>query len=597
MNFLQLGGWRVVTIRGWLWCFLMLMCAVAAPSQGDALNFGDNAGPPIAGSGSGLSATQGGEGEFLPVEDAYQLLPSRQGDTLVLEWVIAPGYYLYRDRFAATLTASGEALAQQFPAGVIKYDDYYEKDVEVYYDSVRVTATLPAGSGGAVRVESQGCADAGLCYPPRTLFVDLDSGATGALDVTATAPPGSSAGPVAGGRAGSETLPVMLAFAVLGGLLLNLMPCVFPVLSIKVISLSQGHHSGHRRHLHGAAYGLGVVASFLVIAVVLLALRAGGEALGWGFQLQSPGFITTLIFLFFAMGLGFSGFINTGARLMNLGQAASAGAGLRHSFLTGVLATVVASPCSAPFMGTALGFALTQSAATALLVFAALGAGMALPFVALTWLPRLLDHLPKPGPWMESLKQLLAFPLYLTAVWLLWILGNQTSSTVTAAVLCGLVLMVLAIWLWGHRPPAARLTAVVTLAAALLLPVRALQSLDSDSRIWQPYSPATLSELLAQRQAVFINLTADWCITCLANEKLALSSEAFERTLAAENITYLKGDWTNYDEDITRLLDTHGRGGVPLYLFYPAGQQTPIILPQILSKSTVLATLTQDSRK
>ncbi len=395
---------------------------------------------------------------------------------------------------------------------------------------------------------------------------------------------GSGSGPGATGHTGS-TLPVVLLFALLGGLILNLMPCVFPVLSIKVLSLTRSHLTDRGRHLHGLAYTLGVVGAFLVIAALLIALRAGGEALGWGFQLQSPWFVIFLIYLFFLMGLSFSGFFTAGTRLMNLGQQASGGSGLRHSFLTGILATLVASPCSAPFMGTALGFALTQPSPVALLIFAALGLGMALPFLLLTWAPALLARLPRPGPWMDKLKQFLAFPLYLTCVWLIWLLGRQTDTNLLAAVLTGLVLLALAIWLTrGGR--IARGFALVTTILALALPILQHRGAGGE-RLWEPYSPQRLETLLDRERAVFINLTADWCLTCLANERVALRSESFAELLSTRNIAYLKGDWTDRDPEITELLNAHGRSGVPLYLYYPPGEEQARVLPQILTPGIV----------
>jgi thiol:disulfide interchange protein DsbD len=375
-------------------------------------------------------------------------------------------------------------------------------------------------------------------------------------------------------------------------MILNLMPCVFPVLSIKVLSLTSSQLSSHGRHVHGFAYTAGVITTFVAVALLLIILRQGGEALGWGFQLQSPGFITALIFLFFLMALSFSGYFEAGARLMSLGQESTRGTGLKHSFATGALATLVASPCSAPFMGTALGYALTQSAAIALLIFAALGLGMALPFLLLTWVPSLLRWLPRPGPWMTTLKEFLAFPLYLTCLWLLWILGNQTNSSVTISVLTGLTSLTFAIWVLSKKHKLGVALAAAFLILAIYLPASQLTTA-KEQPLWQPYSEARLQELLEEDQAVFINLTADWCITCLANEKIALSSKEFASHLIDNNIHYLKGDWTNYDAEITALLNRNGRNGVPLYLFYAKGAREPRILPQILSKNSAISGLSE----
>jgi len=562
------------------WLMLPLLALVSTASLADTLRFERD--------GLTTSALGGGQ-DFLPVEQAYQLHPEVVNGELVMSWLIAPGYYLYRDSFSTAAVdpdGSQQPLEQHFQGGVTRYDEYFEKEVEVYYTATEVRASLPAtAAAGVVRVQSQGCADAGLCYPPRTQYVTISGSALAVSD----SPPGDIAPSSPGG---SESLALILVFALLGGLILNLMPCVFPVLSIKVLSLSQGHLSVHRRHVHGLAYSAGVVTSFIAVALVLIALRAGGQALGWGFQLQSPGFITALVFLFFVMGLGFMGFYTAGLRLMNLGSGATGGTGLRHSFLTGVLATIIASPCSAPFMGTALGFALTQPTPVAVVVFAALGLGMALPFLVLTWVPGVLEALPKPGPWMEKLKELLAFPLFLTCVWLLWILGHQTDADTLVAVLTGLVLVTLAIWLGKGRTAAGKVVAAVTLVAAIAIPARQL-TLAQEEQLWEPYSQARLNSLLAEGRGVFVNLTADWCITCLANEKMALASDEFAATLKGADIVYLKGDWTNYDPEITALLNANGRNGVPLYLLYRAGQRQPEILPQILTRTSVISALTK----
>lgn len=271
---------------------------------------------------------------------------------------------------------------------------------------------------------------------------------------------------------------------------------------------------------------------------------------------------------------------------MNLGQGSTQGNGLRHSFATGVLATVVASPCTAPFMGTALGAALTQPAAVALIIFAGLGFGMALPFLVLSWVPALASRLPRPGAWMETFRQVLAFPLYLTCIWLLWVLGRQVGSDGVAAVLVGLVLIAFAIWLLRRRSMLRIALAALSLVAALTVVV-APPGQSNEKPLWEPFSQQRLDQLLSQRRPVFVNLTADWCITCLANERVALSSDAFATLIEQRGITYLKGDWTNQNPEITALLNANQRNGVPLYLYYRAGQSAPEILPQILTPGLI----------
>jgi thiol:disulfide interchange protein len=535
------------------------------------------------------------EPDFLPVEEAYQLLPSLDGGKLRLHWTIADGYYLYQNQFKVTeLDSENRVLPLVFEPGTEKYDDYYEQNLVVYYNRTTVTSELNESrlqKDGTIGLEvvSQACADAGLCYPPRSLYLDIDNN-SGTVSLLAQPPVSANTAQPQNNQPG---LAVAIAFALLGGLLLNLMPCVFPVLSIKVLSLTSSHLTSHRRHLHGLSYGAGVVATFAAVAVTLIVLRQGGKALGWGFQLQSPGFITALVFLFFLMGLSFSGFFQAGSRLMSFGQQASTGSGLQHSFLTGVLATLVASPCSAPFMGTALGYALTQPAPTAMLIFVALGLGMALPFLILAWSPTLMKYLPKPGPWMNTLKEFLAFPLYLTCLWLLWILGNQTDGNTVVSVLTGLVFLTFAIWLGARSNAVGKGLALAIAIGAVLLPANYLSGNDED-RLWHPYSEAKLEGLLQDNRAVFVNLTADWCITCLANEKFVLDTEAFGDMLEENDIVYLKGDWTNYDPEITHLLNRNGRNGVPLYLFYRKGVAKPQILPQILSMATIRKSFAQN---
>ena len=387
-----------------------------------------------------------------------------------------------------------------------------------------------------------------------------------------------------------HSLLMIMLFALAGGVILNLMPCVFPVLSIKVMSTTAAHLGAHGKHLHALAYTGGIILSFLAIAALMLVLRAGGEAIGWGFQLQSPVFVALLAYLMFIIGQSFSGQLTIGGSWMNIGQTLTQNNRLTGSFMTGVLATVVASPCTAPFMGTALGLALTQPTVISLSIFAALGLGMALPFLILSWLPGLMDKLPAPGPWMGTFSQLLAFPLYATVIWLLWILGRQTSIDHAVLVSLGILLIAFAIWI-THRGKGVMGRVFGLTALVIALGITAIKPTTEEDRlktVWEPYSAARLLELRQQQQAVFINLTADWCITCLANEKIALDSEAFRAALREGNITYLKGDWTNRNPEITALLNDHGRSGVPLYLYYDTTANPPKILPQLLTQTIVL---------
>ncbi len=522
---------------------------------------------------------------FIPVEQAYQLSVTATDDEVIFNWTIRDGYYLYRDRFNFKVIGQGAELQQPvFESGKVKWDDYFEKELEVYYGQTVVR--LPYASQSdllTLQIESQGCADAGLCYPPlkQWLRIDRQSGVVNVASQPFADQPVLEDESVL-------SLGLVLLFAFAGGIILNLMPCVFPILSIKVLSFTMTHQTRRSRHIHGLAYTAGVVISFVAIAIVMLALRAAGESIGWGFQLQSPLFVIALVYLFFVMGLGLSGYLEIGSNLMSLGQNSQQQDGLGSSFMTGVLATTVASPCTAPFMGPALGFAIAQPSYIALLVFAFLGLGMALPFILLAWLPGLSQKLPKPGAWMDSFKQFLAFPLYLTAVWLLWVAGRQTSTDVAATAVAGLVLLVMGLWLWKQSTkPVVKLTSIAVLASALAAPYMALEQ-GREKADFEVYSPQRLAELRASGQPVFINLTADWCITCLVNERVALGSDKVKALISDSGVVYLKGDWTNSDAQITELLTSFRRSGVPLYLLYPKGPGEPVILPQILTETTMI---------
>lgn len=544
------------------------------------------------------------EEEFLRVEDAYQVYIGLESGQAILRWQIADGYYLYQERFKA-IANTGEdkqPLNLEFQAGKLKFDEYYNKELTVYYQGTEMVTAIPA-TLKALEVTSQGCADAGLCYPPRTQYFTLDSGSAIEIDAESYASLYTINHPTTTATLKSNSTPaesqpmllIVLLGAFLGGLILNLMPCVFPVLSLKALSFASSHQATHKQHLHGWAYTLGVVGSFVIVATVIIVARQAGDAIGWGFQLQSPLFITFLIYLFLVMGLSLSGVFTFGTRWMGAGQSWTTGTGLSASFCTGVLAAVVASPCTAPFMATALGFALTQTTPVALLIFAALGLGMAAPFLLLSYAPSLARKLPRPGPWMDTLKQFLAFPLYITSIWLLWVLGRQVGTDAVAIAMLGAVMIIFSLWLLRHRPIShlgrgiLNITSLASLALAALLAWQAAGFNQAKKTLWEVYSPEKLAELRANNQAIFVNLTADWCITCKVNERLALNTEAVHKTASDLGIVLLKGDWTNADPVITRLLTQFNRTGVPLYLMYPADSQASAkVLPQVLTPGIVL---------
>lgn len=407
--------------------------------------------------------------------------------------------------------------------------------------------------------------------------------------------------------ASADWLTVLQAalLALLGGVLLNLMPCVFPVLSIKILALVS--HSGQGRaqmRRHGIAYTLGILVSFAALAGLLLALRASGAQIGWGFQLQLPLVIALLAYLLFAMGLSLSGVFHVGGSFAGIGDALTRRGGYQGSFFTGVLAAVVATPCTAPFMATATGFALTQPAAVGIGIFLALGFGLALPFLILTMVPQLADRLPRPGLWMERVKQALAFPLYATVAWLIWVLSQQVGQQGLLTAMLGLVLVAAAAWSFGLRGRVAMASAAILLIAAAgalystardpASPAAAVTQAQPGNAATEAFSRQKLDGLLAQQKPVFVNMTAAWCITCMVNERTALSSDTVQATFRERGIIYMKGDWTNQDPEITRVLEQNGRSGVPLYLYYAGGKS--IVLPQILTPAIVLEHLDQLDR-
>ena len=402
----------------------------------------------------------------------------------------------------------------------------------------------------------------------------------------------------------SQNLALVLLFAFLGGLVLNLMPCVFPVLSFKAISLVEARGSTARKQrAHALAYTSGVLGTFLGLAGLLLVLRSAGSAIGWGFQLQQPAFVAAMIYLFFAMALSMSGIVEFGTRLMGVGSSLASAAGYRGSFFTGALAVAVASPCTAPFMGTALGYALGQPAIIALTVFVALGLGLAAPFLLIGFIPRLGRWLPKPGAWMTTFRQLMAFPLYLTVVWLLWVLDGLAGRDGAAVVLLGMTLIGFALWLWHRVGAVASLAryAALALAATTLafgpateLAASSLPAVIGDAAAggqFEPWSEERVAALRADGRTVFVDFTADWCLTCKINENGALASQAARQAFAEKKVALLRADWTHANPAITKTLEGFGRSGVPVYVVYPEGG-APRLLPQILTPSAVVESLT-----
>nr|WP_314438081.1 thioredoxin family protein [uncultured Brevundimonas sp.] len=470
--------------------------------------------------------------------------------------------------------------------------------------------TLSLAQGGEIRAE-------GLKGPiSGVLATDL-----GAWEITANPGPalagasgqGALSGEAGDGKASSalDAAAIVQAalFALIGGLILNLMPCVFPILAMKAASLAATAHQAREARRDGLLFGAGVLLTFLILAGLLLALRAGGEAVGWGFQLQSPAVIAGLSLLMLAVGLNLSGVFQIGAGLQGAGSGRlsrlSGGAG---AFFTGVLAVVVAAPCTAPFMAAALGAALLMPWPAALLVFLMLGLGLALPYVAISFSPGLLRRFPRPGPWMERLKGLLAFPMYGAALWLVWVFARQTGAEGLGLLLIAGLTAALGLWLFGltqierahgRKGLIAGLAAVIVLATTLGLAVLAGRSPvadDGPSREGralsaQPWSAEAVRAAQSQARPVLVNFTADWCVTCKINERAALSSPRVAEALQQANAVYLVGDWTRRDDAITHELERRGRSGVPLYLLYPANGGEPRILPQLLTEGLVVEAL------
>ena len=602
------------------------------PAAGDA--FVPLGGGALAGNLLGQTPQAGMDALPLPEEQAFAFEAiAFNGNELLLRFTPARGYYVYRDRTSMALEgAQGVSLqAPRWPKGTAHRDEHFG-DVVVYFDQAEVPVPLKRDRADAVtatlRVTFQGCQTDGICYPPMTRRVKLaipsgtvtpastpdtpapatvappptattpvdatpdttTSAASIATDVERTRPPEEV---LARNPRGTSSLLVALALALTGGLILNLMPCVLPILSLKALSLAESGREGGDARRRALWYTAGVLVSFVAVGALAIALRAAGQALGWGFQLQQPWVVGLLAYVMFAVGLSLSGVFAIGHRLAGTGHGLASRRGPVGDFFTGVLAVVVASPCTAPFMGVALAYAFTAPTPLALLVFAVLGLGLALPFLLIGFVPALASRLPRPGAWMDTLKQVLAFPMYLTAVWLLWVLGKQRGIDAVGLALVGLVLLALGLW-WFQRArfavaPLQRALALA-LAVSALVPLAMLHRLPAEiaaaptTEGHAAYSAERLAALRAEGRIVFVDMTADWCVTCKANEKAVLNTPAFRELLATHDAVMLTGDWTNVDPAITAFLEAHGAVGVPLYVLYPRGGGAGEVLPTVLTQ-------------
>ena len=603
------------------------------PAAGDA--FVPLGGGALAGNLLGRTPQAGMDALPLPEDQAFAFEAiAFDGNELLLRFTPARGYYVYRDRTSMALEgAQGISLqAPRWPKGKAHRDEHFG-DVVVYFDQAEVPVPLKRDRADAViatlRVTFQGCQTDGICYPPMTRRVKLSipsgtvtpastpdmpapasvaplptattpvddaapdtttSAASLAPDVERTRPPEEV---LARNPRGTSSLLVALALALIGGLILNLMPCVLPILSLKALSLAESGREGGDARRRALWYTAGVLVSFVAVGALAIALRAAGQALGWGFQLQQPWVVGLLAYVMFAVGLSLSGVFAIGHRLAGTGHGLASRRGPVGDFFTGVLAVVVASPCTAPFMGVALAYAFTAPTLLALLVFAVLGLGLALPFLLIGFVPALASRLPRPGAWMDTLKQVLAFPMYLTAVWLLWVLGKQRGIDAVGLALVGLVLLALGLW-WYQRarfaPAPWQRALALALAVSALVPLAMLHRLPAETAAapttegHAAYSAERLAALRAEGRIVFVDMTADWCVTCKANEKAVLNTPAFRELLATHDAVMLTGDWTNVDPAITAFLEAHGAVGVPLYVLYPRGGGAGEVLPTVLTQ-------------
>jgi len=486
-----------------------------------------------------------------------------------------------------------------------------EQNIEAQRDGIRLyvkrspdLAALPAALHGVVKLSD-------------TVAYDVTAPVVQVTDVMEQ-PLGGAGGTMAGGT----TALGAIGLAFLGGIILNLMPCVFPVLFLKGLSLVQSS-SMERADLrrHGLVYALGILVSFWAIVAVLLIVRAGGGHAGWGFQLQSPVFLAVLASFMFFFALSLAGQFDIGLSLTSVGGSLAQKQGYAGSFFTGVLATVVATPCAAPFMGAAIGFALTQGAAVTFAVFTALALGLAVPYVLLSWQPAWVKLLPKPGAWMEVLKQITAVPLFATAIWLAWVYGQEFGvgeGVNQVALLLGCFLMLaIAGWALGRWPAkrTSTVAAVLLVGLGLAIPLSQARSAkragveaasaapagafvtNNKEVVWQPYSQQAVSAARAAGHPVFIDFTAAWCASCQVNERIVLKTAEVESALLKGNLVTMKADWTSEDPEITAELASVGRASVPTYVVYPAAAGGAAdVLPEALTKGLVLNAIQRVSR-
>jgi thiol:disulfide interchange protein len=533
----------------------------------------------------------GGNGAALPAEQAFHFDAIAQyPHHLLIRWTMAKGYYLYRDKTTLTVkNAPNVALTPAWPAGEMHTDANFG-NTTVYFGDITVPVSVNGDLSGLktldIAASFQGCQDGGVCYPVMTREASVSLGSAAQTTGQAAENPAPEMPPASAGGA-SASLLYQLLLAVLGGLVLNLMPCVLPVLSIKAVGILESGDNLARRRTHALMYTAGVLISFVALGLVIIALKTA-----WGAHLQNPLVVAALSLVMLAVA---SGVVQFGASLGNTGSSLANRSGPIGDFFTGVLAVVVASPCTAPFMGTALAYALVAPTLNAMAVFFALGLGLALPFLAIGFIPALSRWLPRPGRWMETLKEILAFPMYLTAAWLAWVLAHQRGADAVGLLMVAAVLLAMTLW-WFERSRGRGLFSrawVVVLALFTLAPLYYLSTLPATAHAAETssgvvaYSPEKLDALRKAGTPVFVDMTADWCVTCKANEHTVLDGDAFQALLKRTGTVYMKGDWTDVNPTISAFLEQYHSPGVPLYVVFPKNGGPGHALPTVLTESLV----------
>jgi thiol:disulfide interchange protein len=568
--------------------------------------------------------------DVLPQEQAFiaEAILS-DADTVLLRISAPPDYYLYKNKFRFDEGAGTLALTPSFPVAK-QFNDPEFGAVDVYFGGLELPLKLlrAPGQGAAGQmdfgIEFQGCKQNSVCYPimrrviavalPETKTLATQAAVDAAkkaqltllpvLTATTVATPSN---PIAANFSQSTGASVglfgALLLALLGGVILNLMPCVLPVLSLKVLGLAESAHSQQAARKQAIYYTLGVLCAFLLLGISLLALKSAGNALGWGFQLQNPLVVGALALVMFVMGLNLSGIVSFGNSLGNLGAKYADAGGNSGAFFTGVLACVVASPCTGPFMATALTYGFTQNSAIALLILLTLGLGLALPFLLIGFIPGLASRLPKPGAWMETLKQWLAFPLYATAIWLAWVFGNQTGVDGLGLLLSGFLLIAAAAWWWERQNFSTNDSTALARAFAIALALGGLLLLKIGAEQSAKKAPtgdviAQIAQLHSEGEAIFVDVTADWCVTCKVNERNAIDTDAVRAAMEKYGVNFMVVDYTTTSPTVDQYLKDFKAVGVPLYVVYPkasAKNPQPFVLPQILTQAIVLDAIARTS--